>query len=75
MPWYKKKDMGVFCGQLTGSREGYDKNLSDKQNCINMKRCRLVYNHSNSAGGLMIVEVIVFMGVPNPWSVKLVKYK
>jgi hypothetical protein len=47
-PWYKKKDMGVFRGQLTGSREGYDKNVSDEQNCIKMKRCRLVYNNANS---------------------------
>ena len=47
-PWYKKKDMAVFRGQLTGSRDGYDKNLSDEQNCHNLKRCRLVYNHANS---------------------------
>ena len=40
--------MAVFRGQLTGSREGYDKNLSDEENCQNLKRCRLVYNHANS---------------------------
>lgn len=47
-PWYKKKDMAIFRGQLTGSRDGYDKNLSDEENCQNLKRCRLVYNHANS---------------------------
>lgn len=47
-PWYKKKDMAIFRGQLTGSRDGYDKELSDEQNCHNLKRCRLVYDHANS---------------------------
>jgi hypothetical protein len=47
-PWYKKKDMAVFRGQLTGSIEVYDKHLSDEENCINLKRCRLVYKHANS---------------------------
>lgn len=46
--WSHKKDSAVFRGQLTGSRDGYDKNLSDEQNCYNLKRCRLVYNHANS---------------------------
>ncbi|KAL3939516.1 MAG: hypothetical protein SGARI_001345 [Bacillariaceae sp.] len=46
--WNKKKDMAVFRGQLTGSRDGYDKRLSDEENCQNLKRCRLVYNHANS---------------------------
>jgi hypothetical protein len=46
--WSKKKDMAVFRGQLTGSRDGYDKTLTDMQNCQNLKRCRLVYNHSDS---------------------------
>eukprot|EP00531_Pseudo-nitzschia_arenysensis_P004301 CAMPEP_0116120082 /NCGR_PEP_ID=MMETSP0329-20121206/2990_1 /TAXON_ID=697910 /ORGANISM="Pseudo-nitzschia arenysensis, Strain B593" /LENGTH=493 /DNA_ID=CAMNT_0003613837 /DNA_START=147 /DNA_END=1628 /DNA_ORIENTATION=- len=46
--WSHKKDMAVFRGQLTGSRDGYDKRLSDEENCHNLKRCRLVYNHANS---------------------------
>lgn len=46
--WSKKKDMAIFRGQLTGSRDGYDKTLSDIQNCHNLKRCRLVYDHANS---------------------------
>ncbi|KAG7356122.1 glycosyl transferase family 90 protein [Nitzschia inconspicua] len=46
--WSKKMNMAVFRGQLTGSREGYDKTLSDEENCYNLKRCRLVYNHANS---------------------------
>lgn len=46
--WYKKKDMAIFRGQLTGTREGYDKDISDEENCLNLRRCRLVYNHANS---------------------------
>lgn len=46
--WDKKKDMAIFRGQLTGSRDGYDKGLSDEENCIRLKRCRLVYKHGNS---------------------------
>ena len=46
--WARKKDVAVFRGQLTGSRDGYDKHLSDMENCQNLKRCRLVYNHANS---------------------------
>lgn len=46
--WSHKKDMAIFLGQLTGSREGYDKELTDEENCHNMKRCRLVYQHANS---------------------------
>jgi hypothetical protein len=46
--WSKKKNMAVFRGQLTGSRDGYDKRLNDEENCLNLKRCRLVYNHANS---------------------------
>lgn len=48
MPWEKKKNMAVFRGQLTGSRDGYDKHRSDLENCLNLRRCRLVYNHANS---------------------------
>jgi hypothetical protein len=46
--WSHKTNMAVFRGQLTGSREGYDKHLTDDENCHNMPRCRLVYNHANS---------------------------
>jgi Glycosyl transferase family 90 len=46
--WEQKRDMAVFRGQLTGSRDGYDKALSDEENCRNLRRCRLVYNHANS---------------------------
>ena len=47
-PWYKKKNMAIFRGQLTGTRDGYDKKLSDEENCLMLRRCRLVYNHANS---------------------------
>lgn len=47
-PWRSKTDAAVFRGQLTGSLDGYDKTLSDEENCFNMRRCRLVYNHANS---------------------------
>eukprot|EP00934_Nitzschia_sp_Nitz4_P009309 Nitzschia sp. Nitz4//scaffold9_size221794//45918//48437//NITZ4_001328-RA/size221794-processed-gene-0.7-mRNA-1//1//CDS//3329560947//9299//frame0 len=46
--WIQKKDMGIFRGQLTGSRDGFDKKLTDEENCKRLKRCRLVYNHANS---------------------------
>jgi hypothetical protein len=47
-PWSLKLNMAVFRGQLTGSRDGFDKSKSDKENCYNMRRCRLVYTHANS---------------------------
>jgi len=47
-PWAQKLDMAVFRGQLTGSVDGYDRDLSDAENCYNMRRCRLVYEHANS---------------------------
>lgn len=48
-PWYKKKDMAIFRGQLTGTKDGYDKTMSDEENCLILRRCRLVYNHGNSS--------------------------
>ena len=47
-PWEQKKNMAVFRGQLTGSRDGFDENLSDIENCMNLRRCRLVYRNANS---------------------------
>ena len=47
-PWEEKLDMAIFRGQLTGSRDGFDKELSDMENCWNLRRCRLVYSHANS---------------------------
>lgn len=48
IPWEEKQNIAIFRGQLTGSRDGYDGTLSDIQNCLNMRRCRLVYEHANS---------------------------
>ena len=48
-PWDNKTNMAVFLGQLTGSSDGYNKDLTDEQNCLNLKRCRLVYRHANSS--------------------------
>jgi Glycosyl transferase family 90 len=49
IPWHDKKNMAVFRGQLTGSLGGgYNKHLTPEQNCENLMRCRLVYNHANS---------------------------
>jgi hypothetical protein len=48
IPWKEKRDMAIFRGQLTGRRDGYNERLSDLQNCLNMRRCRLVYEHANS---------------------------
>jgi hypothetical protein len=47
-PWSKKQNMAVFRGQLTGSKYGFNKTLSDEENCLRLMRCRLVYNHANS---------------------------
>lgn len=47
-PWEQKRNMAVFRGQLTGSRDGFNKKLSDVENCLNLRRCRLVYDHANS---------------------------
>lgn len=47
-PWEHKKVQAVFRGQLTGSRDGYDKHATDEVNCMNLRRCRLVYTHSDS---------------------------
>lgn len=47
--WEHKKDMAIWRGQLTGSRDGgFDKDLPAETNCLKLKRCRLVYKHSNS---------------------------
>jgi hypothetical protein len=47
-PWEQKKAMAIFRGQLTGSRDGYNKHQTDEANCRNLRRCRLVYTHSHS---------------------------
>jgi hypothetical protein len=47
-PWKSKIDKAIFRGQLTGSRDGFDKLKSDEENCMNLRRCRLVYTHANS---------------------------
>lgn len=46
--WNNKKNLAIFRGQLTGSRDGYNKTLTDKENCQRLIRCRLVYNHHKS---------------------------
>jgi hypothetical protein len=48
-PWEQKRNCAIFRGQLTGSRDGYVKQLSAEENCLRLKRCRLVYNHANSS--------------------------
>lgn len=47
--WEDKRNKAVFRGQLTGSLGGgYDKHVTAEQNCLNLIRCRLVYNLANS---------------------------
>jgi hypothetical protein len=41
-------DKAIFRGQLTGSKDFYKRKEADLENCMNMKRCRLVYNHAKS---------------------------
>ena len=48
-PWHEKINMAVFRGQLTGAIDGFTKGLNDEQNCLNLRRCRLVYKHGNSS--------------------------
>lgn len=48
IPWHKKINKAIFRGQLTGSRDGYNKKASAEENCQKLKRCRLVYNHAHS---------------------------
>jgi len=40
--------VAIWRGQLTGSRDFYDKRLGDMENCNNMPRCRVVYELDNS---------------------------
>eukprot|EP00980_Cylindrotheca_fusiformis_P028553 scaffold22610_cov115-Cylindrotheca_fusiformis.AAC.6 len=47
-PWSEKIDKAIFRGQLTGSKDFYRQSRSDMENCMNMKRCRLVYDHAKS---------------------------
>lgn len=47
-PWTLKLGMAIFRGQLTGSRDGFDKEKTPEENCHNLRRCRLVYDHANS---------------------------
>lgn len=48
-PWSKKKNKAIFRGQLTGARYAFQKKRSPEENCRNMIRCRLVYDHGNSS--------------------------
>lgn len=48
--WSLKKNMAIFRGQLTGAQaDGYNKHRPALENCLKLRRCRLVYNHSNSS--------------------------
>lgn len=48
IPWSEKFNKAIFRGQLTGSRDGYNKKATPEENCQALKRCRLVYNHAHS---------------------------
>lgn len=48
-PWHLKIPMAIFRGQLTGSLEGYHRHKTQEENCLEWRRCRLVYLHSHSA--------------------------
>jgi Glycosyl transferase family 90 len=47
-PWELKMDMAIFRGQLTGSVDGFDRKATPEQNCMTLRRCRLVYMNANS---------------------------
>jgi len=46
--WDQKLNSAVFRGQLTGSRDGFDKHKTPHENCMNLRRCRIVYMHGDS---------------------------
>jgi hypothetical protein len=46
--WAHKLPVAVWRGQLTGALDGFDKAKSPFDNCMNMNRCRLVYESGNS---------------------------
>jgi hypothetical protein len=46
--WAHKMPLAMWRGQLTGALEGYDKTKSPHDNCMEMDRCRLVYQSANS---------------------------
>ena len=48
-PWDFKKPLAVFRGELTGSLHSYSKETSDEENCLQWRRCRLVFRHYNSS--------------------------
>jgi hypothetical protein len=47
-PWYLKKNMAIFRGQLTGALDNFDRSKSAQENCDHMLRCQLVQKHGNS---------------------------
>jgi hypothetical protein len=49
IPWSLKKNMTVFRGALTGfTRDGYKQNTTAFDNCMIIRRCRLVLRHDKS---------------------------
>lgn len=46
--WDHKVPRAVWKGQLTGSAQGFDKTKTPLQNCLSLRRCRLVYQSHNS---------------------------
>jgi hypothetical protein len=49
MPWSLKKNMTVFRGALTGiARDGYKRDATAFDNCMIVRRCRLVLRHDES---------------------------
>ena len=47
-PWADKIDGAAFRGQLTGAKDNYNKHLTDHENCQNMIRCKMVFDHAQS---------------------------
>ena len=47
--WEKKKDCAIFKGALTGKADRSHRNHSHEEKCLQIPRCRFVYNYSNSS--------------------------
>jgi hypothetical protein len=48
-PWPLKRNQAIFRGQLTGALEFFNKSLSHYDNCMQSRRCQLVYHHAHSS--------------------------
>ena len=64
VPWGDKKNAAIFRGCLSGGRgDGYNRESSDYENCMTMRRCRLVYESDQSS--LIDAKITNLLGFVN----------